>query len=180
MQPEFLPWFLLPWLHNISSNLLVHTFTHFNIKFTIPWNQNILFMISKNVSPTEIAFFPKLEKLTVSPTTDVGDRGGLVLWRTVQWVWWVEMIWGLSSAVQARDWWHLCGAASPLGPKVREPKGWAGCHFCLGSDGPGRFGPDLQQTWFSLSKNACVFSHSYLFMYFWAWVKLSLWEGLLF
>ena len=117
MQPEFLPWFLLPWLHNISSNLLVHTFTHFNIKFTIPWNQNILFMISKNVSPTAIAFSPKLKKLTVFPTTDVGERGGLVLWRTMQWVWWVEMIWGLSSAVQARDWWHLCGAASPLGPR---------------------------------------------------------------
>lgn len=84
MQPEFLPWFLLPWLHNISSNLLAHTFTHFSIKFTIPWDQNDLFMISKNVSPTAVAFSPKLEKLAVSPTTDVGERGGLVLWRTMQ------------------------------------------------------------------------------------------------
>ena len=85
MHPEFLPWFLLLWLHNISSNLLVHTFTHFSIKFTIPWNQNILFLVSKKVSPTA-AFSPKLEELAVSLTTDVGERGGLVLWRTMQFV----------------------------------------------------------------------------------------------
>ena len=53
----------------------------------------------------------------------------------------------------------------PFRSKVREPRGWTGCHICLGSDGSGRFGPDLQQTWFSLSKNACVFSHSFLFVH---------------
>lgn len=56
----------------------------------------------------------------------------------------------------------------PFRSKVREPRGWTGYHVCLESDGPGRFGPDLQQTWFSLSKNACVFSHSFLFVHFWA------------
>lgn len=33
-------------------------------------------MISKNVSPAAVAFFSKLEKLLVFPTTDIGKREG--------------------------------------------------------------------------------------------------------
>lgn len=75
-------------------------------------------MISKNVFPAAIAFFSKLKKLAVFPTTDFGEREGLVLWRTVQWVGWVEIIRGCPLAIWAGDQWRLSGATSPLGPIV--------------------------------------------------------------
>lgn len=61
------------------------------------------------------------------------------------------MIRGLPSAVQAGDW-------RGIPPKVKGPNQWTGCHLCWEVMALGVFGPDTQQTWFSVARMCVVLS----------------------
>lgn len=124
-----------------------------------------------------------LQKLVDFPTINAGKREHLVLWRTYAVSGVVGATIGAPLRSLSRSQCRLCGATSPLDTTV-EGTGWSGCHICLGSAGIRRFGLDTHRLWVLGSCQVCPCIYSltfiYLFIYFWAWLRLPLWEGLSF
>lgn len=158
MQPEFPPRFLFPWLHNISSNLLVHTFTHFSTIYSSLELEYLSHDIQECFSSCH-STFSKLAKLNFFFLLQV--LRDLVLWWAVQWIRWAEVIRGFPLAIWAGDHCSLLEIPQWGRRMVRPPpllgKRW---HWASGLDSPQTLG-----SWFSLSMKVCLFSCSYLFIH---------------